>query len=294
MKIHTESLHHLWVDGEGTIKSGGELFSPQEYSRFKYGSKKQARVYGHQLATHMAGSALCGEFNHGNTVVVSSAHRHVPTASANLMGYFVDGLNILFANQNMPSVATTKITREQQVAGDYGKLSLAERRKRMDRGAIHIDQQFIRGKNIIVVDDVRITGAHEERIQRLFSEFHFLSTLFLYIATFEEGQETIDPIVEDRLNHTAIHDLADFAELLENEECLINARICKFVLSTNPVELDSFLSRLSGEQDEFLYTLYSSIIGDEYHAMPVYQRQFAMVENEVRRRGLLSLLQQAK
>ena len=133
-------------------------------------------------------------------------------------------------------------------AGDYGTLSAQARDLHMAANVLSF-RRFrpaqVRGAHLLVVDDVRVTGAHQRCLMRASEDLPLAARTFLYIAAFP-GQLSgcFDPAQEDALNHTAVKTLDDLAEIVEAEDFAWNVRVCKFTLNpANHGELPRFLRR---------------------------------------------------
>ena len=260
-------------------------FDTQSYSRFKYGDGNIARLYAFGLAEVLAQTRPELIYGNEQVVITSSAFKYVPTASHAIATAFQDAISYLRYTQGLPASDNIKIHRAHVEEGDYGTRSLGEREEIMRRNGIRIDGDYIKGKHLLIIDDVIITGSHERKVEQIIDSLGLLSVQFLYALQMDAEEAKADPTIEDRLNHSAVRTLENLAQIIETRNFLINARVCKFVLSQKePAELSLFLQSAN---NEFLYSLYVSAIGDGYVYMEGYQANTKLIEKEMMARGLI-------
>ena len=172
-------------------------------------------------------------------------------------------------------------------AGDYGTLSAQARDLHMAANVLSF-RRFraaqVRGAHLLVVDDVRVTGAHQRCLMRASEDLPLTARTFLYIAAFP-GQRSgcFDPAQEDALNHAAVKTLDDLAGIVEAGDFAWNVRVCKFTLSpANHGELPRFLRRMPGW---FVRDLHRNSCRDGYARMAPYAPSHALVRAELQRAG---------
>jgi hypothetical protein len=55
---------------------------------------------------------------------------------------------------------------------DYGELDAEQRLlKLIGNDSFHIDKMFLKGKTLVFLDDIRITGGHERMIMKMIDEY---------------------------------------------------------------------------------------------------------------------------
>jgi hypothetical protein len=180
-------------------------------------------------------------------------------------------------------VPLIRVDRISTTAGDYGTLSAQARDLHMAANLLSF-RRFppaqVRGAHLLVVDDVRVTGAHQRCLTRASEALPLAGRTFLYIAAFP-GQPSgcFDPAQEDALNHAAVKTLDDLAEIVEAEDFAWNVRVCKFTLSpANQGELPRFLRRMP---DWFIRDLHRNSCRDGYARMAPYAPSHALVRAEL-------------
>jgi PRTase ComF-like len=140
---------------------------------------------------------------------------------------------------------------------------------------IRADPDVLDHAEVIVVDDVRITGFHEGRIAALLDDLGVAAAAFAYWAVIDGSD---DPRLETRLNTTAIGDLPALAELIADGDFVLNSRVCKLVLSAPLDALGPFLRDLPGD---VLAELVSGMECNGYANMTTYRPAYALMTAEL-------------
>lgn len=256
-------------------------FDPIEYSKFKFGSKRVARTFGRQLAEAFWESFRrmdCDE----QIVVFPSPYNFIPTATFILKDYFIRYFNdFLIDSGNLP-VEEGKIVRNTTYREDYGALSGEERMKLIGNDRFHTDKEFVQGKTLIFIDDIRVTGSHERMIDKLANEYELDNEChFIYFASVENSE--IPAQIENELNYSYVNSLLDINRIIHDEEFIFNTRTVKFILNSNPDECREFLNYQSGK---ILSNLYHLAIGNSYHLIDEYKTNFKLLREIVNKYNL--------
>ena len=91
--------------------------------------------------------------------------------------------NKWLAENNLPVVQETKVTRSITYKEDYGALDEAQRLTLIGNDTFQIDRDFLNNKVLIFLDDIRITGSHERMITKMLKEYGLENeTHLLYFA----------------------------------------------------------------------------------------------------------------
>jgi hypothetical protein len=257
----TYSLHQI-------TKEDNFTFSPTEYSKFKFGDKSIARKFGYALATGFINEYLKSTPIVNQIVVISSPYCFIPTATFAMKDYFIQKLNEYLVKSYLPVVEETKIHRTVTYKEDYGSLSAAERLTLISGDGFHIDEKFIKGKTLLFLDDVKITGSHERVIHRMIEQYQLTNEcVFLYFAELEN--KNIHPKIENHLNFFYVKSLLDLDKVIKNENFLPNTRVVKYILNSPFDEFEIFINYQS---QRFVQTIYHLAIGNSYHNIPEYKK----------------------
>lgn len=256
-------------------------FSPTKYSKFKYGDDLIAKEFGIALAEGFIEDYLSKKPILEQIVVISSPYAFIPTATFGMKNYFVFRLNRWLAENNLPVVQETKVTRSITYKEDYGALNEAQRLSLIGNDTFHIDGKFLKDKVLIFLDDIRITGSHERMITKMLDEYSLENeTHLLYFA--ELINRNIHPNIENFLNYYHVKSIFDLDDIIKNERFSINTRIVKYILNS---EHNSFKIFIQNHSDSFLELLYDMAIGNSYHTIEAYQENLKSVNTALNLRG---------
>ena len=261
-------------------------FSPVRYSRYKYGSLTATEAFAQALKAALSNSAP-DLVRAPRLLVTSSPYARVPTAATTLARRLRPLLEAARARHGLPPVPLVQVERLAVTAGDFGTLSAWARDQHMAASALSF-RKFppgqVKGAHLLIVDDVRVTGAHQRRLTRATEELPLAARTFLYIASFPSPASAgFDPTQEDVLNHAAIKTLTDLARIVEAGDFAWNARACKFILSpANYTDLPRFLRRMSAW---FVRALHRNSHLDGYWRMAPYAPGHAVTRAELDRRA---------
>lgn len=243
----------------------------QAYSKFKFGMGEIAENYAFAMKNYLLQTHT--NFLNGQLLITSSAFKHVPTASFSIASHLSDYLKSQsLVNPNF-DIKSIKINRNTLFENDYGKLSQAEREKLMAQNFLYFDTKMnLKQKKLLVIDDVFVTGSHENRVRELVSKYDFSEVLFLYIFKFQHIE---NPLLEHQLNTAFVKSLEQFTEIFFRDDFSLNARVCKFLLSYPDSEaLESFLLEIPIQR---LIALKKAIQLDGYDKMLSYQKNFQII-----------------
>lgn len=260
IQVESYALHH--IQNEKEIP-----FSASEYSRFKFGSKSAARKFGTALANGFINKYLSQNPITGQIVVISSPYDHIPTATFAMKDYFLQRLNEWLVENNMPVAQQSKIHRTRTYNEDYGNMSAAERLALISNDSFYVDAGFLKGKTIILLDDIRITGGHEIVVSKAMEQYDVKERcIYLYFAQLDNPH--VCPRIENKLNYYVVKQLNDLAQIILNENFIPNTRVVKFMLNRPLQEFQNFITYQS---DKFRSTIYHLAIGNSYHLIPEYK-----------------------
>jgi hypothetical protein len=277
---YTYSLHKI-------TNADSFSFEPAEYSNFKFGDDKIAEKFGNNLAEKFIKDVL-SVINVSTTqfVVISSPYSFIPTATFSLKNHFVSILNNWLASQSFPVVQETKIYRTITYKEDYGELNAEQRIKLIGNDVFYIDTEFIKGKTLIFLDDIRITGSHERMISKMLDRYQINNNSYLlYFA--ELINTNIHPNIENYLNYYSIKSIFDLDKLIDSEDFVINTRVVKFILHTDKANFKLFIQN---KKTKFLKLLYNMAIGNGYHSINVYSGNILTLKKEISNSQLIPII----
>lgn len=275
MEIFKYSLHKF-------KKLEDTLFDPKDYSKLKYGSKRAARIFGVDLGKSFIQSleaspsgGLYDKLKGKEIVIASAPYKFIPVASTILKDYFLSAFNTRWAEEN-PSVQDLKVFRGHSYNADYGSMTEEQRDAAINSDSFYIDSNFIKGKTLFFIDDVRITGAHERRIEKLLQNVGFEgNVVFLYFAEFVgEGH----PNIENELNFAFVKNLKSINYIIQNDDFIFNTRVTKYILSASKDEFSNFIDY---QTKSFRNTLLTYTMGNEYHKLPEFKENINYLRTKI-------------
>ncbi|PSL47338.1 phosphoribosyl transferase-like protein [Chitinophaga niastensis] len=250
-------------------------FSPDDYSRFKFGDEVVAKTFGISLAEGFIQQHLTENPIQQQIVVVSSPYSFIPTATFAMKNYFVFRLNRWLAENGFPVVQETKVHRTITYKEDYGELDAAARMNLIGNDTFHIDKEFLHGKKILFLDDIKITGSHERMIMKMVETYNLSNDIYmLYFA--ELINKNIHPNIENHLNYHYVKSIFHLEEIIRDEQFFINTRIVKYILS---YDFDTFCIFLQNQTSNFIHLLYNMALGNGYHTIEAYQPSLNFINN---------------
>jgi hypothetical protein len=260
-------------------------FRPEEYSRFKFGDDLVARKYGTALAEAFIAGHLSLQPAGRQLVVISSPYSFIPTATFAMKNHFVYRLNRWLSEHDHPVVHETKVHRSITYKEDYGELDAEARLRLIGNDEFHIDKEFLEGKTLVFLDDIRITGSHEKMILRMVDEFGLLNDIhLLYFA--ELTNKSIHPNIENYLNYHSVKSIFDLEDIVKSGYFFINTRIVKYILNS---EFNSFRIFIQNQTDEFINHLYNMALGNNYHNITAYSQNLNHIREYIKNFNLKQL-----
>lgn len=179
----THHVHRIVRREDGRLHAADNAaFSPENYSRFKHGDEAQARRYGHEVADKLmeAEAGLFEDIRSDEALIAAFPYKYVPTAAALMTNHTVTRLNHELVARDKPTVGhlhAFKYPGRASVEHHFPTMCEEERRNILDNVELSVDERRLRGVNLIVVDDVRVTGASQDRFLELLYRVRGLRSL---------------------------------------------------------------------------------------------------------------------
>lgn len=259
-------------------------FSAEEYSKLKYGSKRVARIFGTELGKDFLkflgfNTALKDSIKDKEIVVASAPYKFIPVASTILKDYFLSAFNRVWG-EDFKSVQDLKVFRGHSYNADYGAMTEQQRDEAINSDSFYIDKEFIKGKVIFFIDDIKITGSHERRIKALLESVGFDGTVvFLYYAEYK-GQG--HPNIENQLNFGFVKnskdDLLKINYIIQNDEFIFNTRVTKYILSA---KYNVFCNFIDYQSKTFRNTLLTYLYGNEYNKLEEFKENVKYLKTKI-------------
>ncbi len=249
-------------------------FSATDYSKFKFGCKTIAKQYGYELADWFINTLKFIPITE-QIVVISSPFCFIPTATFAMKDYFVQRLNSYLVDQGLSPVQETKIHRTITYKEDYGELDAQQRLALIGKDGFHIDKAFVDGKVCLFLDDIKITGSHENVIKKMVIDNKLsITSIYLYYAQLDNKE--IHPNIENFLNYSSVKCLLDLDKIIKNENFLLNTRVVKYILNSPHRDVINFIDY---QPEILVQTIYDAAIGNSYHLIDDYKVNLTYIKN---------------
>ena len=118
---------------------------------------------------------------HPNEVLIASfPYKCVPTVAALMVNHTFTRLNHVLSAEDKPTVGYLNVFKYPwQASGEHYFAHMGEqaRRRILDNVELSVDENRLRGAQLIVVDDIRLTGATEDKFLQLLYRVEGLASL---------------------------------------------------------------------------------------------------------------------
>jgi hypothetical protein len=243
-------------------------FRPQEYALLKFGDDQIAKKFGTELAMGFF-KAHSEKLLSDKFVVIPSPYNHIKNAATLITEHFINALNLLLVNANGEHVDSSIIHRKVSYTNDYGFLDKDTRQKLLSNDKFYMNKKFLKGKSLIFIDDVCITGTHEDKLLEILAENRMYNdTFFVYFAKYFGTKADI----ESKLNFAGINTVSDVVDIINSPNHHMIIRPIKYLLSLNSHEFNNIIVTLL-KQDK-LEALYYASLAEGYYKIPKYQSNF--------------------
>lgn len=243
-------------------------FDPKVYSRLKFGSNQAAKKMGRMLAESFF-EVHRKRVTKEHFVVIPSPYNYVKNAATVLSEHFVDHLNYLISKEGGYSVEWDIVHRKVSYINDYGFLSKEDRKALIDGDTFSVNKEFWANKNLIFIDDVNITGTHEDKLIEILDEAEIKNdTFFLYFAKYNGTEAN----TEAALNFSDINSVPAFVQMIKDEvdaKCLV--RPIKYLMGQSEVTFKVALSQLPLS---YVERLFFGCLAEGYDKIKKYEDNF--------------------
>lgn len=263
----TFSLYKIFNEDERPFKE-------DEYSWFKFGDKYYAEKFAKQLFNGFIEQFEEIVLSNPEIIILPSPYLSIPTASNFLCYFFKKELNKFLFNNNRKACTESKIYRNQTYVTDYGNLDFEERVALISNDTYYLDRCFIDNKLCIFVDDIKITGSHEQTVNKILDKNN-VNGEFIFIYYAELVNKSIHPKVENFYNYYAVKGVKDVINIINKDTFQFNTRVIKYILSLKTDQFEYLLNKISIEKVKDLFHL---SISNNYHQITDYQNNIKTIK----------------
>lgn len=223
------------------------------YSGMKYGVRESMLFCANATAnTIKQDPKLIEAIAESRLLVASSGYNEVPNpasiTSSNIVRLL--GLNI---EQHFVKILELG---NNQMQGFFSGMSREQRAKEIKKTTLSIStalQAKVRGKVLLIFDDMRAAGTHEQHLREFLKTIEGIEqVVFAYFVKFGEHLGKNQPEAEAIINHSAIGSVLDLLPIIDKseEDLVLNNRVIRTILAINDdhqkaKDLKIFLSKAS-------------------------------------------------
>ena len=251
-------------------------FDPSEYSFLKFGSDRAAKKMGYELADAFF-MEHAKRIIDASIVVIPSPYNYVKNAATIMSEHFVDRINHHIIKNGGSATEWSIINRKVSYINDYGFLDADSRKQLIDGDQFFFNCGFLEGKTIVCIDDVNITGTHENKLRQVLNDYNIQNdTFFLYFAKYigEPGNAKI----EAALNFSGVNDAKGFIELTKEPDHHCIVRPIKYLMNQDHEQFKVILSQLP---TNYVGKMYYGCLAENYHKEPAYKKNFEFLQQMI-------------
>ncbi len=172
-------------------------------------------------------------------------------------------------------VEWTEIHRDMHYNNNYAELPKEERQKLLTDKGRFVNRDYLKGKQLIFIDDVSITGTHEDKLIHLM-KVKKMSNEFMFVAYAKYLGE--DASIEHRLNHTMIKTANDLVGLAHEHGHRCTTRSLRLFIEASPIQMTWMLKTAPLR---FLEDVYHACIVKGYNTHEPYTENFGLLRNRL-------------
>ncbi len=191
--------------------------------------------------------------------------------------FFMEEVNRFLFKNNRKALLQSKIHRYKTYSVDYGNLDLEERIRLISSDTYHLDRHFLEDRMVLFIDDIKITGSHELIIKQQL-EKEQITGRFMFVYYAQLTNKDIPANFENYLNYYSIKERDDLVAVINNDNFIMNTRIIKYILKSEPSELMEFITAL---KEERLPEMVHYAIGNNYHLMDDYTQNLNQITKHI-------------
>lgn len=259
--------NQFYVHGFDSIETAP--FDAKDYSKLKFGSDYAAKKFGYELADAFFmeyGSEILEE----RLVIIPSPYNNIENAATIMSKHFMNRINHHLITNGGVATEWDTIHRKVSYIKDYGFLDQQTRKALIDGDEFYCNEKFWEGKTLVFIDDVNITGTHENKLKEILDNNNITNnTFFLYFAKYLNG--SVGANIEAAINFAFVTSTEKFIELTHepHHHCIV--RPIKYLMSQ---ELEHFKIVISQLPEKYISELYYGCLAEGYDKIDTYDSTF--------------------
>jgi hypothetical protein len=253
-------------------------FDASKYSLLKFGHRASINDYANKLFSLVLELHNSDAININNSVILIGPYQFIDTASSLLTKQTISLLNQYAKNtNNLMEICHSKVNRKTTYFTDYALMSKEDRYNLIKNDSFIVDYDAIGSKDIIIIDDIRISGTHEDIMYNIFKDGGFQNTInFIFLAEVERNE--FDPKIEHFFNSKTISNVKDLIPYITSDSLDFTTRGVKMILSQSQHEFIDFIAKISIDNMEELRKL---AIGNEYDKIELISNNLEILKEKL-------------
>jgi hypothetical protein len=272
----TVASTHLDIIEDRLVATEGMPFEPEAYSRMKYGSQLHARNLGVQLGQDIieqASSVVDNERPLRALVI----YKHVPSAATTVTQGVLAVINQRRIAGGLEPAHNVHVRTGRVLGRDYSSLDEAGRAQYIADTGYALHPEDVKDSNVIVVDDIRVTGSAEDLAKRLLEPTDAQDLVLAYSSILNVTSARRNPALERAVNTSSVAGLDDLYDIVQHDGMTLTVRTLKMVLGEeNHEKLALFLEKIP---TQLLFDMYAGALGSGPEFTQHYSRGFAVLQN---------------
>jgi len=252
----------LYRISELPLDADAEIF--RHYPVFKLGVTDSVRYYA-RLMLPQVKKIIATDSEHADWILTAPAITAQTPAAANLLCWELfdlymrerDGpaskeLSLIEIKHDSES-STSMDWKDPNKSHDYAKLDFADRVTEHERlGQRLVHNPDFRGRPILFVNDICVTGAQQRAMQRYFEQAEAACVRWLYVIVVDPEIGRTKPEIEWQINFTPF---ADLLRMVTREQIQFTGKCVQRLMHLSIAELDQVLRALHEERRRRLLEL---------------------------------------
>ena len=233
------SLHSLRSVEALPIDYSDDFFG--HYPRLKLGVTESVDYYGAQL-TRLAEDVITRSLPEATDWVITGPAFHVLPGGPNLLcSYIYEDLKNRLPESVTLSLIHLRVATDNLEIRDaeslnqyhnYSTFTQQERSQLYEQSPEPlIELGDFRGRSILFVNDIKVTGSHQRYMERAFAKVDSPEICWLYVLAVDREIAETEPEIEYAINHSGIASFEEFADLLTTHKLEYTSRCITRLLS---------------------------------------------------------------
>lgn len=222
----------------------------RRYPSAKLGVRESTRHYATLLAP-LAAQILASAPHGAPWVLTAPALIYIPAAANYICRHLLQCLKPVLPRGFDLTLVEIEATRPAPVAGmprrrnDYSRLDAQQRTlARRDESRKLVPQQRFRGRRVLFINDINVTGAQQHCMSRYFDGVGAAEVHWLYLLDVDPAIGRSDPAIENVINSARHASFEEFAALVRGEDMDYTGKCLARLFSCSLEQLESLLPTL--------------------------------------------------